>query len=54
VQVRATMVTGVRHNEQPGDLEAGEGAHVTMNLLYVDQSVLITIDLNAQQGIIRT
>jgi hypothetical protein len=23
------MVTGVRHNEQPGDLEAGEGAHVT-------------------------
>ena len=24
-----TMVTGVRHNEQPGDLEAGEGAHMT-------------------------
>ncbi|XP_064876756.1 uncharacterized protein LOC135572548 [Oncorhynchus nerka] len=24
------MVTGVRHNEQPGDLEAGEGAHVTV------------------------
>ena len=21
------MVTGVRHNEQPGDLEVGEGAH---------------------------
>ena len=29
VQVRVTMMTGVRHNEQPGDLEAGEGAHVT-------------------------
>ena len=29
-QVRVTMVTGVRHNEQPGDLEAGEGAHVTV------------------------
>ena len=28
-QVRVTMVTGVRHNEQPGNLEAGEGAHVT-------------------------
>jgi hypothetical protein len=24
------MVTGVRHNEQPGDLEAGEGAFVTI------------------------
>jgi hypothetical protein len=23
------LVTGVRPNEQPGDLEAGEGAHVT-------------------------
>jgi hypothetical protein len=23
------MVTGVRHNEQSGDLKAGEGAHVT-------------------------
>ena len=28
-QVRVTMVTGVHLNEQPGDLEAGEGAHVT-------------------------
>ena len=27
--MRVTMVTGVHHNEQPGDLEAGEGAHVT-------------------------
>jgi hypothetical protein len=27
--VHVTMVTVVRHNEQPGDLEAGEGAHVT-------------------------
>jgi hypothetical protein len=25
-----TLVTGVRPNEQPGDLEAGEGAHVTV------------------------
>ena len=29
VIMRVTMVTGVRHNEQPGDLETGEGAHVT-------------------------
>jgi hypothetical protein len=29
VIMRVTMVTGVHHNEQPGDLEAGEGAHVT-------------------------
>ena len=28
VQV-SPMVTGVGHNEQPGDLESGEGAHVT-------------------------
>ena len=28
--MRITMVTGVRHNEQPGDLEAGEGAHMTV------------------------
>ena len=27
-QMRVTMVTGVRHNEQPGDLEAEEGAQV--------------------------
>ena len=27
--MRVTMVTGVRHNEQPGVLEAGEGARVT-------------------------
>ena len=27
---RVTMVTGVRHNKQPGDLEAGEGPHVTV------------------------
>ena len=27
---RVTTVTGVRPNEQPGDLEAGEGAHVTV------------------------
>ena len=27
--VRVTMVTGVCHNEQPGDLEAEEGAHMT-------------------------
>ena len=26
------MVTGVRLNEQPGDLEAGEGAHMTLSL----------------------
>ena len=29
-QMRVTMVTGVRHNEQPGDLEAGVGAQVTV------------------------
>ena len=28
-QVHVMMVTGVHQNEQPGDLEAGEGAHVT-------------------------
>ena len=27
------MVTGVRHKEQAGDLEAGEGAHVTVQQL---------------------
>ena len=32
MQVRVTMVTDVRHNEQPGDLEAGEGAQVTRAL----------------------
>ena len=31
-QVRVTMETGVRHNEQPGDLEFGEGADVTFSL----------------------
>jgi hypothetical protein len=30
--VRVTMVTGVRHNVQPGDLEAGEGADVILTL----------------------
>ena len=28
------MVTGVSRNEQPGDLEAGEGAHVTPIIMY--------------------
>ena len=28
-----TMVTGVRHNEQPGDLEAGGGANVTIRVV---------------------
>ena len=28
--MRVPLVTGVRPNEQPGDLEAGEGAHVTV------------------------
>ena len=28
--VRVTMVTGVCHDEQPGDLEAREGAHMTV------------------------
>ena len=27
---RVTVVIGVRHNKQPGDLEAEEGAHVTL------------------------
>ena len=30
-QVLVTMVTGVRHNEQHSNLEAGEGANVTHN-----------------------
>lgn len=29
------MVTGVRDNEQPEDLEAGEGAHMTGAILYI-------------------
>ena len=28
--MHVTMVTGVRLNEQPGDLETGEGAYVTV------------------------
>ena len=32
-QVCVTMVTGERHNKQPGDLEAGEGAHSDSNAL---------------------
>ena len=35
VIMRVTLVTGVRHNEQPGDLEAEEGAHVTLCLRLV-------------------
>jgi hypothetical protein len=27
--MHVAMVTGVRHSEQLGDLEAGDGAHVT-------------------------
>ena len=42
-----TMVTGVRHNEQPGDLEAGEGAHVTVSLTFfiknMDKMELLTM-----------
>ena len=34
-QVRVTMMTGARHNEQPGDLEPGEGAHVTVVYLNI-------------------
>jgi hypothetical protein len=34
-----TMVTGVRHYEQPGDLEAGEGAHVT-NMNMINQQLI--------------
>ena len=34
------MVTGVRHNEQPGDLEAREGAHVTGFSLFLLFSTL--------------
>ena len=32
LMVRVMMVTGVCHNEQPGDLQAGVGAHVTRAL----------------------
>ena len=32
-QVCITMVTCVCHNEQPGDLEAGERAHMTNKLI---------------------
>ena len=35
--MRVPMVTGVRHNEQPGDLEAWEGAHVTRVAFYCPQ-----------------
>ena len=35
VIMRVTMVTGVRHNEHPGDLETGEGAHVTITTVYL-------------------
>jgi hypothetical protein len=33
VIMRLTLVTGVRRNEQPGDLEAGEEAQVTVSNL---------------------
>ena len=33
LQVSVTMVTGVCHNEQPADLEAGEGARVTPSVV---------------------
>uniref|UniRef100_A0A4W5NXR9 Heparan-sulfate 6-O-sulfotransferase n=1 Tax=Hucho hucho TaxID=62062 RepID=A0A4W5NXR9_9TELE len=36
------MVTGVRHNEQPGDLEAGEGAHVTSSMFPSNLKVYYT------------
>ena len=36
VQVRVTMVTSVHHNEQPGDLEAGEGAHLTHKIRHAN------------------
>ena len=29
--MHVTMVTGVRYNEQPGDLEVGAGAQVTIS-----------------------
>ena len=35
--MRVTMVTVVHHNEQPGDLKAGEGAHVTLSSLVPGQ-----------------
>jgi hypothetical protein len=42
-QVRVTMVTGVRHNEQPGELEAGEGAHVTIsNFTHIIQILTVS------------
>jgi hypothetical protein len=33
VQVSGTLVTGVHPNEQPCDLEDGDGAHVTITFL---------------------
>ena len=39
-QVRVTMVSGVRHHVQPGDLEAGEGAHVTVTTQLIGSNIL--------------
>jgi hypothetical protein len=43
VQVHVTMVTGVHHNEQPSDLEAGEGARTrdSWGVNYVSIQALI-------------
>ena len=35
--MRITLVTGVLPNEQPGDLEAGEGAHVTIAICQLEE-----------------
>ena len=37
VLIPVTMVTGVRHNEQTGDLETGEGELVTIGLMCVQK-----------------
>ena len=43
--MRETMVTGVRDNQQPDDLEAGEGVYVTNpGMEYV--AVLLIIPLS--------
>jgi hypothetical protein len=49
------MVTGVRHNEQPGNLEAAEGAHVTfIYIMYSCHSSLRYAVLTAVHVILST
>jgi hypothetical protein len=46
VIMRVTLVTGVCHNEQPGDLEAGEGAHPKVPQSSILGSTLFSVYIN--------